>query len=166
MEPIITKLFDLFLFGGKDFALFIISMVPFVELRGAILYGAAMHMPWLHVFFLSLLGNLLPVPFLIWLARPLFGWLKSTRLLAGVTHKVEARLMDKADKVEKYYAMGLFFFVAVPLPGTGAWSGSLIAALLNMKMRHALPAVIAGVCVAGLIMTVVSYGLFGVIRFF
>ncbi len=74
--------------------------------------------------------------------------------------------MDKADKVEKYYAMGLFFFVAVPLPGTGAWSGSLIAALLNMKMRHALPAVIAGVCVAGLIMTVVSYGLFGVIRFF
>ena len=158
MEPIITKLFDLFLFGGKDFALFIISMVPFVELRGAILYGAAMHMPWLHVFFLSLLGNLLPVPFLICLARPLFGWLKSTRLLAGV--------MDKADKVEKYYAMGLFFFAAVPLPGTGAWSGSLIAALLNMKMRHALPAVIAGVCVAGLIMTVVSYGLFGVIRFF
>ena len=77
MEPIITKLFDLFLFGGKDFALFIISMVPFVELRGAILYGAAMHMPWLHVFFLSLLGNLLPVPFLIWLARPLFGWLRA-----------------------------------------------------------------------------------------
>lgn len=160
----IQSIFDFFLFGGKDFALFIISMVPFVELRGAIIFGAAMNMPWLHVFIVSFLGNILPVPFLILLARPIFKWLKTTRLLSKLTHKVEGKLMSKADKVEKYSALGLFIFVAMPLPGTGAWSGSLIAALLGVKMRHALPAVIGGVFVAGVIMTLASYGVFGALR--
>ncbi len=98
----------------------------------------------------------------------IFTWLKTTRLLAGFTQKVEDRLMKKADKVtvQKYSAVGLFLFVAVPLPGTGAWSGSLIAALLDIKMRYALPAVIAGVFAAGVIMTVASYGLLGAIQLF
>ena len=102
------------------------------------------------------------------LARPIFAWLKTTRLLAGFTQKVEDQLMKKADKVtvQKYSAVGLFLFVAIPLPGTGAWSGSLIAALLDVKMRYALPAVIAGVFAAGVIMTVASYGLLGAIQLF
>ena len=168
MDQIIQRIFDFFLFGGKDFALFIISMIPFIELRGSIIFGAAMGIPWQHAFLVSFLGNILPVPFLILLARPIFTWLKTTRLLAGFTQKVEDRLMKKADKVtvQKYSAVGLFLFVAVPLPGTGAWSGSLIAALLDIKMRYALPAVIAGVFAAGVIMTVASYGLLGAIQLF
>lgn len=168
MDQIIQRIFDFFLFGGKDFALFIISMIPFIELRGSIIFGAAMGIPWQHAFLVSFLGNILPVPFLILLARPIFAWLKTTRLLAGFTQKVEDRLMKKADKVtvQKYSAVGLFLFVAIPLPGTGAWSGSLIAALLDIKMRYALPAVIAGVFAAGVIMTVASYGLLGAIQLF
>lgn len=168
MDQIIQRIFDFFLFGGKDFALFIISMIPFIELRGSIIFGAAMGIPWQHAFLVSFLGNILPVPFLILLARPIFTWLKTTRLLAGFTQKVEDRLMKKADKVtvQKYSAVGLFLFVAIPLPGTGAWSGSLIAALLDVKMRYALPAVIAGVFAAGVIMTVASYGLLGAIQLF
>ncbi len=168
MDQIIQRIFDFFLFGGKDFALFIISMIPFIELRGSIIFGAAMGIPWQHAFLVSFLGNILPVPFLILLARPIFAWLKTTRLLAGFTQKVEDRLMKKADKVtvQKYSAVGLFLFVAIPLPGTGAWSGSLIAALLDVKMRYALPAVIAGVFAAGVIMTVASYGLLGAIQLF
>ena len=143
-------------------------MLPFIELRGSIIFGAAIGIPWQHAFLVSFLGNILPVPFLILLARPIFTWLKTTRLLAGFTQKVEDRLMKKADKVtvQKYSAVGLFLFVAVPLPGTGAWSGSLIAALLDVKMRYALPAVIAGVFAAGVIMTVASYGLLGAIQLF
>lgn len=168
MDQIIQRIFDFFLFGGKDFALFIISMIPFIELRGSIIFGAAMGLPWQHTFLVSFLGNILPVPFLILLARPIFAWLKTTRLLAGFTQKVEDRLMKRADKVtvQKYSAVGLFLFVAIPLPGTGAWSGSLIAALLDVKMRYALPAVIAGVFAAGVIMTVASYGLLGAIQLF
>ena len=168
MDQIIQRIFDFFLFGGKDFALFIISMLPFIELRGSIIFGAAIGIPWQHAFLVSFLGNILPVPFLILLARPIFTWLKTTRLLAGFRQKVEDRLMKKADKVtvQKYSAVGLFLFVAVPLPGTGAWSGSLIAALLDIKMRYALPAVIAGVFAAGVIMTVASYGLLGAIQLF
>ncbi|WP_345941589.1 COG2426 family protein [Intestinimonas butyriciproducens] len=168
MDQIIQRIFDFFLFGGRDFALFIISMIPFIELRGSIIFGAAMGIPWQHAFLVSFLGNIFPVPFLILLARPIFTWLKTTRLLAGFTQKVEDRLMKKADKVtvQKYSAVGLFLFVAVPLPGTGAWSGSLIAALLDIKMRYALPAVIAGVFAAGVIMTVASYGLLGAIQLF
>ena len=168
MDQIIQRIFDFFLFGGKDFALFIISMIPFIELRGSIIFGAAMGIPWQHTFLVSFLGNILPVPFLILLARPIFAWLKTTRLLAGFTQKVEDRLMKRADKVtvQKYSAVGLFLFVAIPLPGTGAWSGSLIAALLDVKMRYALPAVIAGVFAAGVIMTVASYGLLGAIQLF
>ena len=168
MDQIIQRIFDVFLFGGKDFALFIISMIPFIELRGSIIFGAAMGIPWQHAFLVSVLGNILPVPFLILLARPIFAWLKTTRLLAGFTQKVEDQLMKKADKVtvRKYSAVGLFLFVAIPLPGTGAWSGSLIAALLDVKMRYALPAVIAGVFAAGVIMTVASYGLLGAIQLF
>ena len=168
MDQIIQRIFDVFLFGGKDFALFIISMIPFIELRGSIIFGAAMGIPWQHAFLVSFLGNILPVPFLILLARPIFAWLKTTRLLAGFTQKVEDQLMKKADKVtvQKYSAVGLFLFVAIPLPGTGAWSGSLIAALLDVKMRYALPAEIAGVFAAGVIMTVASYGLLGAIQLF
>ena len=168
MDQIIQRIFDFFLFGGRDFALFIISMLPFIELRGSIIFGAAIGIPWQHAFLVSFLGNILPVPFLILLARPIFTWLKTTRLLAGFTQKVEDRLMKKADKVtvQKFSAVGLFLFVAVPLPGTGAWSGSLIAALLDIKMRYALPAVIAGVFAAGVIMTVASYGLLGAIQLF
>ena len=160
------EIFDFFSGAGQEVGLFLVSLIPFIELRGAVLIGAGLGMPWQETFLISVLGNLLPVPFLILLTRPIFKWLKNTKLFAGFTHKLEGKLMKKADKVMRYSAVGLFLFVAVPLPGTGAWSGSLIAALLNMRLSYALPAIAAGVVAAGFIMTFVSYGFFSIVSFF
>ena len=138
-------------------------MVPLIELRGSIPLGAALGMPWYTVLVISLIGNLIPVPFIIWFGRPLFKWLKQTKLLSGITHKVETRLMKKADKVTKYELIGLCLFVAVPLPGTGAGSGAAIAALLGMRMLPSFISIALGVVIAGVIMTLGSYGVLGAI---
>lgn len=166
MDQMVQQLFDFLSVAGRELALFIVSMVPLIELRGSIPLGAAFGMDWHIVFLISVIGNLLPVPFIIWFGRPLFGWLKTTRLLSGITKKYEAALMKKADKVTRYEAIGLCLFVGVPLPGTGAWSGAAIAALLNMRMKPALLSIAGGVLIAGVIMTVGSYGLLGFLSLF
>lgn len=162
MEHFTQQLFDFFLGAGKEAALFIISMIPIVELRGAIPFGAALGMPVHQVFFLAVLGNLLPVPFIILFVRPVFNWLKTTRLLSGFANWLENKILSKADKVTRYEMLGLLLFVAIPLPGTGAWTGAGIAALLNMRMKHAFISIFAGVLVAGVIMTILSYGVVGI----
>ncbi|MBC8584613.1 COG2426 family protein [Youxingia wuxianensis] len=163
MNQLIDRLFEFLSVAGKEVALFIVSMVPLIELRGSIPLGAALGMPWYTVLVISLIGNLIPVPFIIWFGRPLFKWLKQTKLLSGITHKVETRLMKKADKVTKYELIGLCLFVAVPLPGTGAWSGAAIAALLGMRMLPSFISIALGVVIAGVIMTLGSYGVLGAI---
>lgn len=162
----IQQFFDFFLGAGREAALFLISMIPLIELRGSIPFGAAIGMPWHLVFLISIIGNLLPIPFLILFVRPVFAWLKKTRLCRGLATKLENKLMSKADKVTRYEVIGLALFVAIPLPGTGAWSGAGIAALLGMRLRHALPAIVIGVLVAGVIMTAASYGVVGMLSAF
>lgn len=156
-------IFNFFSFLGKEGALFIVSMIPLIELRGSILLGAAMRMDWLTVYMICVIGNLIPIPFIVLFGKKLILWLKTTRLFAGITHKIESRLMRQADKVTKYSIIGLCLFVAVPLPGTGAWSGAAIAALLDMKIKHAFISIAIGVLIAGAIMTIGSYGLWSVI---
>lgn len=155
------QVFDYFLGAGQDVALFLISMIPLIELRGSIPLGAMLDMPWYTVFFISLIGNLLPIPFIILFVRPIFDWLKKTRLFHGLATKLENKLLSKADRVTRYEVIGLMIFVAVPLPGTGAWSGAGIAALLGMRLRPALLSIAAGVVIAGIIMTLASYGAVG-----
>jgi uncharacterized membrane protein len=159
-------IFNFFSFLGKEGALFIVSMIPLIELRGSILLGAAMKMNWLIVYIICVIGNLVPVPFIVLFGKKLIGWLKNTRLLSNTAHKFEARLMKKADKVTKYSFIGLCLFVAVPLPGTGAWTGAAIAALLDMKLKHAFLSIALGVLIAGAIMTIGSYGLWNIIWLF
>ncbi|MGG7176828.1 COG2426 family protein [Clostridium paraputrificum] len=151
-------IYDFFSFAGKEVALLITSMTPIIELRGAIPLGAALGMGWTTVFFISVIGNLIPVPFIILFGKKIIGWLKTTRIFSGITHKFEDRLMRKSEDVLKYSAIGLCLFVAVPLPGTGAWSGAAIAALLNMSMKYAIISIAIGVAIAGVIMTLGSYG--------
>ena len=157
-------LFNLFSFAGREFELFIVSMIPFIELRGSIILGAAMNMDWLSVFIISVIGNILPVPFIIIFGRKIISWLKTTKLFSKFTEKHEMRLMHKARKLAKYTVWGLLLFVAIPLPGTGAWSGSFIAALLDIRMKSAFPAISLGVIIAGIIMTIGSYGIFNIIQ--
>ena len=150
---------QLFSWLSKEVTLFLVSMVPLVELRGSIPLGAALGLDWVSVFGLSIIGNLLPVPFIILFGQKIFEWLKKSRFFSKYAIAYENRLMKKAEGVMKYSAMGLCLFVAVPLPGTGAWSGAVIAILLNMRMKYALPSIALGVVIAGAIMTAGSYGI-------
>ena len=147
------QIFDFFSGAGREVALLIVSMTPLIELRGSIPLGAALGMEWPVVFLISVVGNLLPVPFIVLFGRPLFKWLKS-------------KLMSKADKVTRYETIGLCLFVGIPLPGTGAWSGAALAALLGLRMKNALLAITGGVLIAGVIMTAGAYGLLGFLRLF
>ncbi|MBQ3553941.1 MAG: small multi-drug export protein [Clostridia bacterium] len=131
----------------------IVSMIPIVELRGAIPLGFVLGMdPWV-LYALTVLGNLLPVPFILLLIRPVIRWFLKTRAFRKLGLWIEAKAEKHKGKVEKYEFWGLFIFVAIPLPGTGAWTGALIAAFLDMRMKKALPSIALGVLTAGLIMT-------------
>ena len=151
-------LYNTFSFGGPYFALFIISMIPLVELRGAVILGAAMQLDWQLVLLISLLGNIIPVPFVLSFGKRLIHWLKTIPLFSGLAHRYEAKLLSNADKINTYSLLGLCLFVAIPLPGTGAWSGSALAALLALRIRYAFPAITLGVLIAGIIMTLGAYG--------
>lgn len=146
--------------GGKLLATFFISMVPIVELRAGLPYGIALGLPYPLALTAAVLGNLLPAPLITIFVRRFFAWLrkKSGRLNAWVV-KTEENAHLKGELVSKYGPVGLCLLVAIPLPGTGVWTGSLVAALLNLRLKRALPAIVVGVLIAAGIMTAVTYGL-------
>ncbi|MDO4551948.1 MAG: small multi-drug export protein [Bacillota bacterium] len=150
--------FDFFSGLGAEWALFIISMLPLIELRGSIIVGAATGMLWLPAYLISVAGSMLPAPAVILFGRKIISWFKKIPLFSPLVEKYEKKLLKKADKVVKYELAGLLLFVAVPLPGTGVWTGSFIAALLDLRMKFALPVILLGNCIAGAIMLFLSYG--------
>lgn len=150
---------------GKEAIVFIISMIPILELRGALLVaGPILGVPVAKAIPLCVLGNIIPVPFILLLITPIFSWLKGTKTFKPMVTRLENKAMSKSDKIEKYEFWGLVLFVGIPLPGTGAWTGSLIAALLGIKFKKAFPAVIIGICMATVIMWFISYVLLGGIQ--
>lgn len=141
-----------------------IAALPVLELRGAIPYGVANGLPYLGVLAVSVIGNMLPVPFIILFVRKIFDWMKKkSKFLAGIAEKLEKRAENKMDVIEKYEMLGLFILVAIPLPGTGAWTGSLISALLGLRLKNAFPMILLGVLTAGVIMMIISYGVGAII---
>lgn len=147
---------------GKEAIVFIISMIPILELRGALLVAdPLLGVPVATAIPLCIIGNIIPVPFILWLITPIFNWMKGTKKFKPMVDKLEAKAMSKSDKIEKYEFWGLVLFVGIPLPGTGAWTGALIASLLGVKFKKAFPAIILGICVATVIMWFISYVLLG-----
>lgn len=147
---------------SKEVIVFLISMIPILELRGALLVaGPILGVPVSTAIPLCIIGNIIPVPFILLLITPIFRWMKGTKTLKPMVDRLEAKAMSKSDKIEKYEFWGLVLFVGIPLPGTGAWTGSLIAALLGIKFKKAFPAVIIGICMATVIMWFISYVLLG-----
>ena len=142
-----------------EWVAFIISMVPILELRGGLIAASLMNVDILRAVPICILGNIIPVPFILWFVTPLFNALKKTKVFRPMVEKLEARAMGKKDKIEKGYFWGLALFVGIPLPGTGAWTGSLIAAMLDIPKKKSLPAVLLGIGIATIIMSLVSYGL-------
>lgn len=137
---------------SKEFYVAFISMLPLIELRGAIPVGMTLGLSTIVTYIIAVIGNILPIPFILWFSRPIMAWLKKTKLLRPIAEKLEKKTEANRDKIMKYSAFGLFLFVAIPLPGTGAWSGALAAALLDMRFKYAFPSIVAGVMTAGLIM--------------
>ena len=145
--------------------LFLISMLPVIELRGGIPVGMAMELPFWQVYLVCVLGNMVPVPFLIKFSKELVSWLAKKRVLGGFFQRLIDKADAKAKSIGRYELLGVMLFVALPWPGTGAWTGSLVAALLRLRLFSAILAVLAGVLLCGLIMGVVSFGLLEAIGF-
>ena len=135
-----------------------VAMVPVLELRGAIPFGMAMGLsPWL-AYLVSVVGNMIPVPFVMLLVRTIFQWLRRWDWWGRKIEWLEDRAHLKGRMVRKYRLLGLVLLVAIPLPGTGAWTGALVATLLNIRMRTALPCILLGVLIAGVITLAVTCG--------
>ena len=137
----------------------LVSMVPLIELRGGLPVAYALGMSiWLAVP-ICIIANMIPVPFILWFITPIFSALKKTKLFRPMVEKLEARAMGKSERVEKGWFWGLALFVGIPLPGTGAWTGALIASMLNIPFKKAFPAILLGVIIATVIVGLLVWGL-------
>ena len=144
---------------GKELIVFIISLMPILELRGGLIAASLLGLSAVKSFIICFIGNIIPIPFILWLITPIFNYLKKTKLFKGMVTKLETKAMNKKDQIERLQYIGLLLFVGIPLPGTGAWTGCLIAALLNMDKKKAMLYAILGVVMAGIIMLLFSYGI-------
>ncbi len=145
-------------FIGKILTTLFVSMIPVIELRGAIPIGVGLGLPYGVSVVVSLIGNILPVPFIIVFIKAIFAWIRKVMpKLDGLVTKLEQRAEKNRATVEKYAFWGLFLFVAIPLPGTGAWTGALIAAMMDMPLKKAFPSVALGVISAATIVTTVTF---------
>lgn len=144
---------------GNILMTFLISMVPVIELRGAIPAAVLAGLDIRVALIVAIVGNLVPVPFIIVFIRKIFKWLRQkSRWLGDMVRRMEEKADAKKAQVLRYEFWGLLLLVAIPLPGTGAWTGALVAAMLDMQLKRAFPAIAAGVVVAGLIVTIATYG--------
>lgn len=151
---------------SKEVIVFLISMIPILELRGALLVaGPILGVKVSTAIPLCIIGNIIPVPFILLLITPVFKWMKGTKTFKPLVDKLENKAMSKKDQIEKYEFWGLVLFVGIPLPGTGAWTGALVASLLGIDWKKAFGAIVVGVCMASVIMYILSYvvigGIFG-----
>ena len=144
---------------------FFLSMVPVLELRAAIPIGATLGLEWVANYLICVIGNMIPVPIILLFVRHVLEWMKKIPRLDKIALWVENKAQKNTPKVQKYASLGLLIFVALPLPGTGAWTGALVAAMLDMRMKYAIPSIFCGVLIAGLIMSLASYGLVSFLTF-
>lgn len=141
----------------RELVAFLVSMLPIVELRGGLPVASAMGIPFTKGIFICMLGNLLLIPFILWLIIPIFNWMKGTKTFRPLVKKLESKSLGKSEKIQKYQFWGLLIFVGIPLPGTGAWTGALISALLGIDFKKSILAITLGVFLAGGIMSIISY---------
>ncbi len=146
----------------EELIIFLISMMPIVELRGGMIAAKLLDIELLRAFVICYIGNILPIPFILLFIRRIFKFLKKFSPTRRIVEKLESSSMRKSEKVKKNSIWGLLSFVAIPLPGTGGWTGALIAALLDMRIKISFPVIALGVLIANLIMSAFSYGLLGI----
>jgi uncharacterized membrane protein len=143
---------------GKIIMTMAVSAVPVVELRGGIPYGVMQGLPIWVAYLASAIGNLLPIPIILLFLDKVFDWMRSYKKLAHIVHKLEAKAHLQGQKVTKYKKIGLMILVAIPLPGTGAWTGALVASVLDIPPREAIGPIVWGVLIAGVLVTIATFG--------
>lgn len=148
---------------GKELCVFFCSMIPIIELRGAVPLGAAFKMPPLQTYLLSVLGNMVPVPFILLFIKGIIRLMQKTKTFAGFAKWLLSKAEKNKEKISKYGFWGVAVFIMIPLPGTGAWTGSLVAAVLDMPFWKAMLSALLGVMAAGVIMLLISYGIAGIV---
>lgn len=153
----IIRFFEHYMTG--PWLVFVLSMLPLIELKGTIPVGLAMGMGLRKTFLLAYLGSGFPIPFIIIFIRDIFQWMHKNDRMRAWIEKLEEKTLKKAERHRALGLLGIFIFVAIPLPGTGVWTGSLLATLLGYRLKHALPTIWGGNLIAGLIITGLSYGL-------
>lgn len=148
-------------FISPEGAVFIISMIPILELRGGLFAASLLKISAAKALPICIVGNIIPIPFILLFIRQIFKWMKKTKLFRGLIIKMENRAMGKSDQIKRYEFLGLLLFVGIPLPGTGAWTGALIASLLEVDIKKSSIAILCGLFMASVIMYIVSYGIVG-----
>lgn len=140
-----------------ELIIFFISMLPVLELRGGLIAAKLLGVEFVPAFIICYIGNIIPVPFILLFIRKIFQFLRDKRGFAKIIEKLEIRSMRKSEKVKRWRDWGLLAFVAIPLPGTGGWTGALIAALMDIRIKKSFPIIAIGVLIAGIIMSVITY---------
>ena len=159
-ETLASTLAELFKGGGKEVAIFIISLLPILELRGGLIAARILGVKFIKAFIICYIANIIPVPFILlfinWIFNKMSKWKPTKKIVDWLSNKT----LKKKDQIDKYGYFGLFLFVGIPLPGTGAWTGSLLAILLNLEKKKSFITITLGVLAAGIIMSLLSYGIF------
>ena len=146
-------------YAGNLIMTMMVSMVPVIELRGAIPIGVAAGLDVLEALIAAIIGNMIPVPIIILFIRKVFSWMRvKSQRLDNLVGRFERKAAKQSEMVKKYEWLGLVILVAIPLPGTGAWTGALVAAMLDMRLKRAFPAIFIGVVIAGFIVSYITYG--------
>ena len=141
----------------NELIIFIVSLLPVLELRGGMIAAKLLHVDFWRAFAICYLGNILPIPFILLFIRKIFQFLRDKPVFSKIIKKLEIRSMRNSEKVKRWRDWGLLLFVAIPLPGTGGWTGALIAALTDMRIKKSFPIIALGILIAGIIMSVITY---------
>ena len=143
---------------GREIVVFIISLLPLLELRGGILAASILKIAPVPGYIISIVGNVLPIPFILLLINKILEWMKNNKFFKGFANWLFGKVEKHKGQIEKYGYFGLILFVGIPIPGTGAWTGSLVASVLEMDRKKAFVAIMAGILMASIIMMIISYG--------
>ncbi len=144
---------------GKEILVFIISLLPILELRGGLIAAALLGLDPIPSYIISIIGNLLPIPFILLLINKILDWMRKSKHFSKIANWLDSKVEKHKGQIEKYGYLGVVLFVGIPLPGTGAWTGSLIASVLEMDKKKTFLAVLLGVFLASIIMMVLSFGI-------
>lgn len=161
MDSLVNSLIDIFNGWNKEVVVFIISILPILELRGGLLAASLLKINFLRGLVICIIGNLLPIPFVLLLLDYIFSLLRKWKVTRKLVDWFEQKVLSKREQIDKYGYFGLLLFVGIPLPGTGAWTGSALAVLLGLDKKKSFIFIILGVLLAAVIMSIVSYGILG-----